>query len=141
MEDKEKENLEAKWPAVDLAYEFVRPSYDWVQRRLEAVDNRVQMLMAFAASITLAIPVLAVSAIEEPDFKSVWVFLALANFAVAVVVGAVARLWGGLILVSPKELYQKWLHYSEWEFNPNPPKDTDGRREESGRGVRELQGK
>ena len=25
--------------------------------------------------------------------------------------------------------------------NPNPPKDTDGRREESGRGVRELQGK
>ena len=26
-------------------------------------------------------------------------------------------------------------------FSPNPPKDTDGRREESGRGVRELQGK
>ena len=28
------------------------------------------------------------------------------------------------------------------DLNPNPPKDTDGRREESGRGgVRELQGK
>ena len=27
------------------------------------------------------------------------------------------------------------------ELSPNPPKDTDGRREESGRGVRELQGK
>ena len=27
------------------------------------------------------------------------------------------------------------------KVNPNPPKDTDGRREESGRGVRELQGK
>ena len=26
-------------------------------------------------------------------------------------------------------------------FSPNPPKDTDGRREESGRGMRELQGK
>ena len=26
-------------------------------------------------------------------------------------------------------------------FSPNPPKDTDGRREESGRGVRGLQGK
>ena len=25
-------------------------------------------------------------------------------------------------------------------FNPNPPKDTDGRGEDSGRGVRELQG-
>ena len=28
-----------------------------------------------------------------------------------------------------------------YSLNPNPPKDTDGRREESGRGVRELQGK
>ncbi len=27
------------------------------------------------------------------------------------------------------------------DLNPNPPKDTDGRREESGRGMRELQGK
>ena len=27
------------------------------------------------------------------------------------------------------------------DLTPNPPKDTDGRREESGRGVRELQGK
>ena len=27
------------------------------------------------------------------------------------------------------------------DLSPNPPKDTDGRREESGRGVRELQGK
>ena len=27
------------------------------------------------------------------------------------------------------------------DVSPNPPKDTDGRREESGRGVRELQGK
>ena len=26
-------------------------------------------------------------------------------------------------------------------LTPNPPKDTDGRREESRRGVRELQGK
>ena len=30
---------------------------------------------------------------------------------------------------------------SEPSLSPNPPKDTDGRREESGRGVRELQGK
>ena len=29
----------------------------------------------------------------------------------------------------------------ERSLSPNPPKDTDGRREESGRGVREIQGK
>ena len=31
--------------------------------------------------------------------------------------------------------------YGESRLNPNPPKDTDGRREDSGRGVRELQGR
>ena len=36
--------------------------------------------------------------------------------------------------VDRKQLIGVWL-------TPNPPKDTDGRREESGRGVRELQGK
>ena len=40
-----------------------------------------------------------------------------------------------------------WGLASTWDdllislLSPNPPKDTDGRREESGRGVRELQGK
>ena len=33
------------------------------------------------------------------------------------------------------------LELIEIPLSPNPPKDTDGRREESGRGVRELQGK
>ena len=30
-------------------------------------------------------------------------------------------------------------HTIRWSLSPNPPKDTDGRREDSGRGVRELQ--
>ena len=33
------------------------------------------------------------------------------------------------------------FRFNQLAFSPNPPKDTDGRREESGRGVRELQGK
>ena len=35
-----------------------------------------------------------------------------------------------------------WLPLNDILFSPNPPKDTDGRREDSGRGwVRELQGR
>ena len=37
--------------------------------------------------------------------------------------------------------YMEYDPLWDFLFNPNPPKDTDGRREESGRGVRELQGK
>ena len=46
---------------------------------------------------------------------------------------------------TPEEIVarvEEAMKYVEPErLSPNPPKDTDGRREESGRGVRELQGK
>ena len=38
----------------------------------------------------------------------------------------------------PDAMAETW---EELTFTPNPPKDTDGRREDSGRGVRELQGR
>ena len=51
----------------------------------------------------------------------------------------------GLLLLTSAGLTRWWTE-DEGEktldgLTPNPPKDTDGRREESGRGVRELQGK
>ena len=42
---------------------------------------------------------------------------------------------------TPKEEQRAMARAMAKLLNPNPPKDTDGRREESGRGVRELQGK
>ena len=41
----------------------------------------------------------------------------------------------------PYDGLQFQLSKTPGKLSPNPPKDTDGRREESGRGVRELQGK
>ncbi len=55
-----------------------------------------------------------------------------------IVVGAGGSSWiqgGGKMRVTTD-----YVPSSSW-VSPNPPKDTDGRREESGRGVRELQGK
>ena len=52
-----------------------------------------------------------------------------------------------LVVVVPYEaLYSRYKLFQavvdkDVDLSPNPPKDTDGRREESGRGVRELQGK
>ena len=45
-------------------------------------------------------------------------------------------------LLGLSDLAKSATDSSAWVLlSPNPPKDTDGRREESGRGVRELQGK
>ena len=41
-----------------------------------------------------------------------------------------------------RTVLMKETHDEAWGLSPNPPKDTDGRREDSGRGwVRELQGR
>ena len=59
-------------------------------------------------------------------------------------IGAGLPRWPG---VCAEVLDSSSLHSSEsiWpcegHLSPNPPKDTDGRREDSGRGVRELQGR
>ena len=49
----------------------------------------------------------------------------------------------GIVCVRAGEIKEQLsvLVNPEQRFSPNPPKDTDGRREESGRGMRELQGK
>ena len=110
---------EATWPGVYRAYDFVGPSYAWILQRLDAADSRLQTLQTFAASITLAAPILAASLIKDVDFQSPWFASGLCVFAVLVVVGAGTRGWGSVILMSPKVLYEHWLHFSEWEFKKN----------------------
>jgi hypothetical protein len=110
---------EATWPGVHLAYEFVGLSYAWILQRLDAIDSRIQTLQAFAASVTLAAPILAASVIKDVDFRSPWFILALCVFVALVVVGAAARASGSVKLISPQVLYDQWLHYPEWEFKKN----------------------
>ena len=109
----------ARWPGVSLAYDFVLPSYQWAQDRLDAVDSRIQTLQAFAASITAAAPILAAAIVKNIEFDSVWFALALVAFGLTVVTGAIARAWGSVTIVSPKHLYNHWLNFSEWDFKKN----------------------
>ena len=42
--------------SLDLAYEFVRDSYDWMLRRMDALKRRIDSLLLFVATLTFAIP-------------------------------------------------------------------------------------
>ena len=117
--DEQAQASEGTWPGVHLAYDFVGSSYDWILQRLDAADSRIQTLQTFAASITLAAPILAASVIKDVDFRSPWFILALSAFITVVVVGAVARVSGSVKLINPQVFYGQWLHYSEWEFKKN----------------------
>ena len=71
------------------------------------------------------------------------IYFLVPSVLVVVVLSAIAYLVARNILEDEAfEQLEVTGNFKELELNPNPPKDTDGRREDSGRGwVRELQGR
>ena len=117
MEDKTNGiSLESQYPSVDLAYEFVTSSYDWMVTRFEAVNSKIQGLLTFAATITAALPIITKAIFSDIDFVSLWFYIAMAAFVFLVLAGIVGLRIGSIVLLSPKILYDKYLHYSHWEF-------------------------
>ncbi len=103
--------LRSEWPGVEEAYAFVLPSYQWMVTRLEAADSRIQTLLAFIATVSLAMPTLLGASLDQLAVR--W---ALALGALAIVVGLVSRLLGGVMVVSPDVLWKKWTRRPEWKF-------------------------
>ena len=68
----EVEISDREWPGVDLAYDLAKMSYGWALQRVDALDARIQSMQAFAASITVAFPVIVASLTEDVDFGSMW---------------------------------------------------------------------
>lgn len=103
-------------PGIDLAYDLVPATYDWMIQRLTTMENRIQALIILSASFLLTGPALVGLAAESVDFGS-WVFwtallVAIGNLAV----GVVARNWGKLDLPGPRSIEGGWLTLSDQEF-------------------------
>jgi hypothetical protein len=111
------ETLEERYPGVNPAYGIAISSYDNLVKRLDAYDGRIQTILAFAASTTAVVP--SVANARGLHFRSVWLYLSLAAFALTLFLGTYARLTGTVRLLNPSTLYEKWLHFSEWEFKKN----------------------
>ena len=91
-------------PALDLAYGFVLPSYQWALARLEAGDTRLQTMLAVIVSASLAVPSLAGALNEDLSFTDKWFVLAAAAFLAAVAVGVCGRHFGAIALVDLEKL-------------------------------------
>ena len=107
---------EHRYPSVDLAYNFVKPSYDWMLNRFEAANSKIQGLLTFSATVTAAFPILAKAIFDNVDFSSLWFYGAIIAFIFLVVTGIVGRRMGSIVLVHPEVLYEKYLYYSHWRF-------------------------
>jgi len=119
MENKPNKSLESQYPSVDLAYEFVKPSYDWMLNRIEAMNSKIQGLLTLATAITAAMPILTKAMFDNVDFKSVWFLGAIAIYVLLTIIGIGGLRKGEVKLIHPKHLYDKWLSDTQWEFRKN----------------------
>ena len=113
---------ESDWPSVDLAYEFVAPSYDWIQRRFESVERRIQTFLAFTATLTLGLPTLMIVVNRSADFGSGWFIGAMVAAVLILALGIAAKFLSGdsgIRFPSPGILYRRWMHFTELEFKRN----------------------
>ncbi|MDT4895908.1 MAG: hypothetical protein QOH25_985 [Acidobacteriota bacterium] len=138
MSQNEVKTIKKTYPSVDLAYSFAVASYEVAQKRIDAVDSRLQTLLALGATVSLPIPVLANA--KALSFNSTWFIAAACAFAFAMIAGTVARLRGRIILLHPSQLYQSWLHFSEWEFKKNMVYFA-GQHFEANRSLAEIRGR
>ncbi|MCY3602374.1 MAG: hypothetical protein OXH12_04765 [Chloroflexi bacterium] len=105
-----------EYPGADLAYDIAVESFALAERRRDAVHQRIDVLLSFVTTVTVAAPVIVASVFQRPDFNSP-LLLAAGGVYTLLVLGALgARLVGSLRQVSPKLLYERWLHLEEPEF-------------------------
>lgn len=107
---------EHAWPGVGQAQAFVLPSYQWMIARTEAADSRLQTLVAFVATVTLAMPTAASALKLTVSFGSFWFVGAMIAASIAVIIGVFFRSSGAVTLADPAILYEKWLHKDTWQF-------------------------
>lgn len=115
MEDETELNAQ-KYPAVLFAYEIVIKSYDWILSRSDAVDSKIDRIIAWNSSINIGVLAILATKIQGSSFCSKWFFIAAAAFIVITVLGIVTKVFGTLNFPSPEVIYKQELHKTEWEF-------------------------
>ena len=103
-----------QYPSVDLAYPLAVQSYDFMVKRIDAMEARIHSTIGLGVSLTFAIPV-ALSAFDL-QYRLWCVAAAFGVFLLAIFLGTFARLIGHIKLMSPTTLYNSWIQYTDEDF-------------------------
>jgi hypothetical protein len=103
----------ATYPGVELAYPLAVSSYDVALKRFDAMDGRLQTILAFIVATSAAVPALGAGRIH---FQSSYFYWAVVCFVMAVIGGTLARLLGKVRVLVPRQAFNHWLHKPDWEF-------------------------
>ena len=101
---------------VELAYAIAVDTYASAREQWESVHRRLETLLSFVTTVTIAAPVAAEAVLDDPDFGSPLIITAGAIYLLVVLIALVARSFGAIRQISPRELSQQWLRLEEDEF-------------------------
>lgn len=89
--------------ALHEAYQFVMPSYGWLNTRYDAVNAHIQTMISLVVGFTFSGvalgSVLVTKDNVQPNYLSLWFILAIVAALSAIVVGLVGRRHGAMTLV------------------------------------------
>lgn len=105
-----------RWPGVEYAYDFVRPSYEIAERRHEAIATRARSFLTISAAVIVAAPALARAFSDQLSLGSPWLFCALFLFVVSAALGMWVQGSGWLLAIDLNKLYDNSLHLDAWHF-------------------------
>jgi hypothetical protein len=113
------EELKKNYPGIAHGYDFVLPSYAWMLTRMEAANTRIQSMQTFFSTFTFAVPAAAKALNPQLSFVAGRFLLAMTAFGVLMIVGILTGSRSAIMLAHPNLVYEKWLHWPEFEFKKN----------------------
>ncbi len=103
-------------PSIEDAYSFVAPSYDWMVRRFEAINGRLQNSVALIATVPVLSNSIMKALVPAASIESWWLIGAIFVFVFGAAIGTLALYRGGLELLDPKILREDYLDLLPSEF-------------------------
>ncbi len=91
---------------IDIAHDYVLPSYDFMLRRFESVEDRINQFATLGTTVTLAVPIIISALNDDGSLFSGWLFPILAMVSFIVFIGILyrTRYYKGIQLPHPSNL-------------------------------------
>lgn len=99
--------------ALDLAYPLAIESYKLSERRMDVIEKRLQELLAFAVTVTLALIAVSVGKVNIHETPFI---LAMLSFISGMGIAIWGRLSGGIVSISTEKLYDNYLQLNDSDF-------------------------
>lgn len=111
----------SKYPSLELAYDYIIPLNDWVMRRLESAERRIDNLITFVITFTSAFGAgaIAISGFLENSQNTLQIIVALAvlaSFVLNLGIGMRVRQMGSVPLFDLKDLYTNQITEQPEQF-------------------------